>query len=176
MNTTAPKPKTRKPKAPAVTSWTPYHTDPYRPANVNHPDPDFAPARVMRPPVPPFDTTAEIRAMAERLRWLSARDNDAGRLACEQLGEWLGFDELCEVNEDLQKEAGGAEKRAIEADELVDELRDHIDKMIEMIADLSDALTPDEQDEPENVSAFMDGYTRRLTAWEQYLTDNMLRQ
>lgn len=175
MNATAPKPKAKRP--PAVKANRPqYFADPYRPANVNIPDPDFAPARPIRPPTPPFNAEAEIRAMGERLRWLVAHDNDAPRFMLERIDALAHeHDTATEIAEERDNDAVAAATELIEAEGKIEDLESHIGKLVELIGDMSNTLTPDEQDEPENVSAFMEGYDRRVMALEQYITDNMLR-
>lgn len=155
----------------------PYLPDPYRPANVNMPDPDFAPARSMHPPTPPFNAEAEIRAMGDRLRWLAARDNDAPRYMLEYI-DAVAYEEnlSAELAEDRDRDAKIHEKETTELGVRIEDLESHINKLIDLIDDLSEGLTPDEQDEPENVSAFFEGYARREAAIHQYLADNMLRK
>ena len=177
MTTTAPRPTTK----PSVRAnfFDCYRQDALDPNIVNGKplfdlDMDLRP---MRPPTPTFDAQAEIRTMAARLRWLCDHDNDAPRYMAESIDALVyERDVATDIAEDAERAAEIAAKDLLAAEEEAEDAESHIGKLIELIDDMSDTLTPDEQDEPENVGAFMEGYDRRLAAIHQYLTDNMLRK
>ena len=177
MNTMPPTKKPASAKRPPALSrppeWKPYHSNPFKPANVNHPDRDFSPPLAKRPPVPPYDTQAEIRAMAERLRWLCANDNDAPRLMRGYIDE-LTYeqDSATDFADDLE----AAEKKIEEAEELDTKRREHIAGLIDLIDNYSENLTAEEREDPENVTCFLDAYAKHEAEVQHYITDNGLRQ
>lgn len=165
-------------KAARLANHPQFTSNPFRPRIANPPaiDPDLDP-RPPRPPSAPFDSAAEIKTIGDRLRWLCAMDNDAPRLMREHIDALAHAHDLAtELSEEVETAGMDAAKKLEAAEEKVKNLESHIGKLITLIEDLSDALTPDEQAEPENVREFMEGYTRRLAAWEEYLTQHNLRQ
>ena len=129
----------------------PYLANPFAPPQVRNITGDAGPPATPRPSIEP-----EIRAIAERLRHLAATDNDAGRHIEEYLGgviPRLALD--AEHIEDLKRELKSAEDFRREETSEKEDAHDLVEKWEKMYAELSEPLTPEEMEDPENVACFM---------------------